>query len=989
MKHSRKWLHAIVLAVIIVTIALGALPVAASSQPQPDADVHVIRTDESGIELEVRTPSLAVQTAQDRSQSCQEIAVDGYVQSDEAGRPQLPTKVLLLGVPPQVELALEVTDSQTKRVAGAKTICAAPQTVYQRSEAGEIVSASEVAHTDKTIYDADAFYPSELARVEDLGFARSQRIVRLEISPFQVNPVTGEVRVHEQVRVKVRFLGDPGQMSAVAEPEAFEAAFRQTLANYEVARGWRSAPKVDLSPNAWTPPQPGYKLKVKTAGMYQLSYSALADAGLPVTTLDPRTLKIFSFGKEIAIAVTGETDGRLDPADAVLFYGEGVNTRYTDTNIYWLTYGGVAGKRIASRSSAAGGVQASSFRMPVRMESNLLYVSSLPMQATHDHWYGQRVQASGAGNPGRRDLTVAVANLASGDLTASLEVLLAGNVTGRHHLRLYVNGQQIHDDSWTERTLYNKSIDFPQSYLREGNNTIRVELVNDTPNQFIDMVYVDWLQLKYQRTFAANDNELTFGSDQAGARQYAVTGFGGAEVDLYDITDPAQVVRIDGAVITPEGGAHTLSFGDNQTNTRNYIALTPAKRLAPLAIEADTASNLQATSNGADYLIITHRDFREALAPLATHRTAQGLRVQMIDVQDIYDEFGFGMMSAEAIRDFIAHAFSQWTRPSVSFVLLVGDGTYDLRQYLPTSSPTYLPPYLAMVDPDLGETAADNRFVTVVGNDIIPDLHIGRFPVNTAAEATVLVDKTLAYEAISSDAAWTKNIMYVTDDLEGGGGDFYKLSDDIADGYIGPPGNQVKLVPDTYTASKIYMGKTCAKENPSTICRNQIIEGVNNGALFVSFIGHGTKNYWAEERLYDLAALDQLTNSERLPIMLPMTCNEGFFHEAQTGSASLSELGIRKPSGGTVASWAPTGFGLSTGHDYLERGLLISLFHDGVEELGAAATEGKLYLIANAPPNKYRDLIDTFLLLGDPALRVPLQAPKPKPLFLPLLLRRS
>jgi hypothetical protein len=91
---------------------------------------------------------------------------------------------------------------------------------------------------------------------------------------------------------------------------------------------------------------------------------------------------------------------------------------------------------------------------------------------------------------------------------------------------------------------------------------------------------------------------------------------------------------------------------------------------------------------------------------------------------------------------------------------------------------------------------------------------------------------------------------------------------------------------------------------------------------------------------------------------------------------------------GAVASWAPTGFGLSTGHDYLERGFFLSAFHGFGQELGAAATAGKLYLAANAPSYSYLDLIDTFLLMGDPALSLPVDATPPdQQIFLPVVVK--
>ena len=339
----------------------------------------------------------------------------------------------------------------------------------------------------------------------------------------------------------------------------------------------------------------------------------------------------------------------------------------------------------------------------------------------------------------------------------------------------------------------------------------------------------------------------------------------------------------------------------------------------------------------------------------------------MVDVQDVYDEFGGGLMSAEAIRDFIAYAYGNWAKPAPSRVLLVGDGNYDFRGYKSTA-PTFVPPFLEMVDPDAGETATDNRFVAVTPGDILPDLDIGRLPANTPAEATVMVNKVLAYESQAS-APWQKQVLFVADDLEGGGGNFYQYSDGIADGTAAYKGSEVKILPAGYTPSKVYLGQTCDLANPSTSveCRDQIVSKINSGALLVSYVGHGVKTYWAAEHLYDAAAVASLANTGRLPIMLPMTCNEGYFIDPT--EASLSESSIRMPSTGSVATWAPTGFGLAPGHDYLERGLFLSVFYDKAS-LGAGATAAKLYMVANVPPGSYADLIDTFLLLGDPALRV-------------------
>ena len=503
-------------------------------------------------------------------------------------------------------------------------------------------------------------------------------------------------------------------------------------------------------------------------------------------------------------------------------------------------------------------------------------------------------------------------------------------------------------------------------------------MVNDTAGQGLDQIYTDWFALSYARTYASEGDRLLFGGDASGSIKYAVTGFTTASVELYDVTDPAQPIQLTGFTAAPEAGlGNVLRFGDNRPSARRYLALALAQRRAPLPTEItlDTPSDLLTPAEGADYILISHADFLSAMQPLAAHRSAQGMRVAVVDVQDVYDQFGYGMVSAEAIRDFLAYAYANWPGDRPTHVTLVGDGTYDLRRYLDTSGVTYLPPYLEKVDPVDGETAADNRFVTVSGGDSLPDMHVGRLPANTAQQAADMVNKIIAYEGVSADADWVKRVLFVADDLEQGGGNFYQLSDAIADGYD-PVFKGLKLLPGPYTADKVYLGQTCDQSNPTTSveCRQQIAQRMNAGSLLVSFIGHATKQAWALEKLYDLTALSGLTNTGKLPVLLPMTCYEGYFHEAAATFESLSEAGVRKAGVGAVASWAPTGQGLATGHDYLERGLFLALLGDRLPTLGAATTEGKLYLAAYAAPGQYADLLDTYLLMGDSALHVPTQA---------------
>lgn len=752
----------------------------------------------------------------------------------------------------------------------------------------------------------------------------------------------------------------------------------------------------DLAPLealAWTPPSPAYKVFVAADGLFQMTYADLQAAGLPVNTLNPHTFRLFWMEQEVAIQEVGDGDSSFEPGEAVLFYGRSLDSlfyeglwptnKYTGTNVYWLTYGGVNGLRLATKDGSLSGSAAGPFLHKEHLEQNFAYDSARPFEQNADHWFWNKVQAFGIGNAGSQSYSFTAQNIATGPLTGTLAVNLLGYRDGAHHLRLYMNNNLLLDDSssWSDYKIFSTTVNVPQAYFVEGTNTIKVELVNDT-GKSIDEEYTNWLEVAYYDTYVAEGDRLAFGNAIAGSWRYQVSNFSSGNIEVYDVSNMTAVQRFINTTVTGSG-PYTVSFGDALSTARRYLALTPAARLTPTGIapvthltSSYTPANLLDTNNKADYILITHGNFWTQAKMLAAYRIRE-YSVVLVDVQEIYDQFNGGLMSAEAIHDFLAYAYSHWQPPAPAFVLLLGDGTSDMRNYKGDSAPTYIPPYLYLADPTLGETAAENRFVTLVGGDIIPEMHIGRLPANTTAEAGAMIYKIINYGATCCNPL-TRNVLFVTDNVDIGG-DFYTYSDSLADGYADPPTNTIKYLPAPYTSTKAYLGLTCDPSVPSPAvgCRYQITTTLNiTGALLVNYIGHATKTYWAKERLLDQPALSTLTNTKicQLPIMLAMTCYEGSFHEPQAGFQSLGEASVRMPNTGAVASWSPTGFGLAPGHDYLEQGFFLALFHDKVQKLGMATTQAKQYLLDNAPPGKYDDLVDTFVLLGDPALTIKLES---------------
>jgi hypothetical protein len=155
--------------------------------------------------------------------------------------------------------------------------------------------------------------------------------------------------------------------------------------------------------------------------------------------------------------------------------------------------------------------------------------------------------------------------------------------------------------------------------------------------------------------------------------------------------------------------------------------------------------------------------------------------------------------------------------------------------------------------------------------------------------------------------------------------------------------------------------------------KSHIVNAINSGSLFLSYIGHGSNQSWSNYGIFSTADFSSLTNAGKLTIMLEMTCSTGYFTDLRPAFSSLAESILRSKNGsqavGAVADWAATGFGVLEGHDLLEKGFLNSIMYQGVRQMGAATVIGKIYLWTNGV-SSHRDLIDTFMLFGDPALHL-------------------
>lgn len=993
---------------------------------QDRISAELLSSDETGVTIRISVSGYTMRKVlQDGISYTQfDFGHDAAV-TGETGMPQLTEKTFMFIAPAGASVSRQITALEYEDLQDVRLL---PNPLYSYDESEMPVS---VTFPEGDQYKEDRFLPDQNVKTAVSVF-RDWNTVNVSVSPVSFNPVQNRVRIWKRATLRIGFINGKYDDIYARTTASDQSLYEGMFMNYEYGKRWKisaQSPKKQqksantLATGAW------YKIKISEDGFYKLDKSFFSDIGVKISSINPKTIKIYNNGgnnlpllpdslsfadpnnirgvrgltlTENAIRVIGEADNKFDNQDYVLFYARGTKNwhfdstankyiyrtnYYSEDNIYWLTFNdGIEGKRILIKPSSSG---------EAAVQNNFLHRYHYEKDEENVYQSGLVWVHKPLSN-GQSAVYPETGLIPSGGLLNNIDPAFpvkytikvkGSSLDGRHRFTASIDGQH----STTGNEFYNlRSQLITINALPASISSGKVTLSYGS-TQSGSLGSLDWFEMEYYRKLKMYQNELQiFSPVTAGNYLYAVSlqGTSPSSVTVFDITDFSAITEIQPS----ETGGDTLRFRDDVTSKRpkkySVISVGAYKKVSKSSVSLDQNSDLQNTMNSADYIIISHKNFVSESQRLAQHRQQlNGFKTMVIDVQDVFDEFGCGLPDPVAIRDFLRYAYYRWQSPlkhdKLMYVVLMGDGDYDYRNVAVKSDHNWIPTIQIQSDYTNGDYPINTRqvddafcylndlslindntdvnFIYPYISAFFPDLAIGRIPCNNTEQARAAVDKTIFFENSDPLEAWKQSFTFVSDDeVAAGDCDGLGMHTRPADILM----NDTSAVPGYFRKEKIYLidfpHEMIGSVRFKRAARDRFIEIINQGSAVINYVGHGNPKQLAHERVYmDETDFPMIQNKDKYFYFTNFSCSFAKFDaiDRQGGGEKL----VVTPNKGAFALFAATRVVYSGHHTRLMS--KVFKWQKQTGKIGLAIMRAKLNEADQLNNEKYN-------LLGDPAVSI-------------------
>lgn len=783
--------------------------------------------------------------------------------------------------------------------------------------------------------------------------------------------------------------------------------FQQTNVGVFKTKGMSFAPESVLRSGSgdW------YKVSVSSDGVYKLDYNFLKSIGIDVDNLDPNDINVYGngFGRlpelnsdyrpddllKNDIYVVGDSDGSFDANDYILFYGKGahkweelngqfqrVRNIYSNVSTYYInvnTSGTPARMQNAFLSQKPTTVVVTDYSSYTYHEQELVSIMK-----SGQRWYGELFDANLT-----QSFSMFIPNLNTAESARIRGFMASNNGAGP--------GGIINFKTYYGNTLLGTADmpnSQPESFSRGGFSSL--------PGQFQPTSSTFSIQVKFNREAPSNSGYLDFLEVNARSnmnfydgmefRDLNSVGTGSvAEMQIsnfpsngvvWEITENTQPKLVLGNVI---GG--TYNFKIDADSLREFIAFNGADYKRPTFIKKVQHQNLHALAQ-ADYLIVTHPNFLSQANRLAALHTNNGLSVHVVTIEQVYNEFSGGTQDPTAIR-FFAKMFYDRANGDITkqpkYMLLLGDGTYDPLNRVENNN-YMVPVYETLNSENYTSSLVSDDYFGILDdsesfqlNDNI-DVAIGRFVATTTLHAKTLVDKVEHYMKngsrlyaasdltcgedgyISTHGDWRLKYTVIADDEENGhfiNVDLEPSTTQVETNY--PDMNVNKIYSDAYVQITTAGGERYPEVNSA------IDRSIESGSLVTCYVGHGGSKGAAQERIMSIAEAEEYRNIDKLTLFVSATCE--FSRIDDNLNESIGEQMALNNVGGAIALMTTSRAVYFGTNSKTTKAFFENVFkRDANQE---PHTFGEIILLTKNAVVSGGDK-RSFMLLGDPALRIAL-----------------
>ena len=957
-------------------------------------EFDILEMNESYMRIGFNVPEYTIKKNTTNQIASDKIIIENAELTFDEKKPIIPYFAEAVGIPENGNIEIRVINKKSKSYNNLD---------LERSPEVHILKDNEVEYRQAYPSSKDLkneLYPKDVVTRGESAFLGDRRFTSFQLYPFQYNEVQRKLRVHEYIEFEVIITGDTSpQRNWQFSDNFIDQVGDEFFINNRFSQKWRKDLVLDTQVTRETYSHNAIDLIVIEDGLYKITYAFLEEKlaeyqeltgvtlGWNLSNVNPKNLQLESSKGLEPIYFYGEEDASFDTQDYFEFYGvrnpgeESYYGAYSSKNVYKLRLIDGLGSRMAIENGGIMFSDPSEYTQPSNYDHNVhLEVQSFYEKIgrgyeydvnyyREDNYFWRKIKAPNLEIIPFDLQYPADLNINKIDAKISLFGLTySDSEINDHHAIVRINQGIVDSKVWTGQTeqIFESSDQIPNSFLTHGENYLYISLTGDTPNGENELVALDYLNLTYWRDYKTDLDWIKFKKPSTkgyGLYQFVLGGFQSTDVSVYKIgSSKMENVRIEPTFELGEA-PYNVTFQDNvNSEDTNYIALTEENKKIPTEVRVDQISDLKSTSNNFDCLIITKNDFiaNEGLALYKTLWDELGYNTRIIDVQDIYDEFNNGIISADAIKDFLKYAYHNWSSPRVRSVLFVGDATYNNTDNSPTAKYNIIP-YRKVWTWKHGVTPSDNWYGCVVGDDPVAEIAISRINIWEADQINDIAQKSFYHiKEPKFEDLGSAHVTLAAGGKVGDGNDIFSQQEELI---------RRRMISDDYRVSRVYTTTQTVNSNyyGSTF---SLKDNIDQGTTFLQFMGHGGGRIWADYNLLNFNDIRTL-NNDYYPFVSSLACYASSFD--YPGASSISEAFVSEPEKGAIATIGFSGLGYLNQDLTFGTALADGYFRTDMDNLGDVVNYTKAKFYVKSAGSARIALTSGCILIGDP--NIPIHKP--------------